>query len=221
MKANQRRKLDKFERERRFMIDNAADFPSGSPGRKATAVHISIIEEVESLAARQRSGIDDSRQHTSVKDDHLDDLIEIIRDMNRVANAFADEVPGIEQKFRLPRSRSEKNYLITAQSYLTDAEALKAKFIEFGMDAEFLDDLQAAMLAVKGKGSDADSAVESQSAATGGLLDAIQRGMANSRKLDAIIKIKYRSNPAMLAAWAVASHLEREPRSAVPVTPPQ
>lgn len=220
MKASQRRKLDKFQREARFMADNAADFPDNSPGDKAANLQIAVIAEIENYAAQQISGMDSSRQETSVKDDYLDDLIEMIRDINRAANAFADEVRGIESKFRLPRSRSQQNIVSTAQSFHTDASPLKAKFIEYGMEGDFLEDLQATINHVKNRDAQADSAAGQQTAATGGLIDAISRGMDISRKLDAIVKIKYRSNPSKLAAWATASHLERSPQREKPAPAP-
>jgi hypothetical protein len=220
MNASQRRKLDKFQREARFMADNAADFPGNSPGDKAANLQIDVIAEIENYAAQQISGSDSSRQETSVKDDYLDDLIEMIRDINRAANAFADEVPGIEQKFRLPRTRSQQNIVSTAQSFQTDATPLKAKFIEYGLDADFLTDLHDTIDHVRNRSSQADSAQGQQTTATGGLTYAIGRGMDVSRKLDAIVKIKYRNNPAKLSAWAVASHLERAPQRGQPTAAP-
>lgn len=211
MKASQRRKLDKFQRESRFMADFAADFPTNSPGNKTATELNDIIAEVEDFAAQQISGRDSARQETSVKDDHFDDLMEIIINMNRAANAFAEEVPGANQKFRMPRPRSQPNVIATAQSFLSDAQPLKTKFIEYGLEADFLEDLQATMTAVKNRASEADSAEGLQTGATGGLIDALPRGMDVSRKLDAIVKIKYRNNPSMLAAWTTASHLERAP----------
>ena len=47
----------------------------------------------------------------------------------------------------------------------------------------------------------------------GRALDALFRDMmALSRKLSAIIKLKFRDNSGKLAAWTVASHLERPPK---------
>lgn len=213
MEASQRRKTDKFQREDNFMKDNAADFPADSAGGKTAKEAAALTGTIENLAAQQISGADDSRQHTSVKEDLMDELNETIRNLNRAANAFGDEVAGAEMKFRLPRNRSGQNLLATAKSFAADAEPLKAKFVEYGLDADFLDDLRALIAEVETRNAQADSAGDLRAEATGGLFDAIQKRSAISRKLDSIVKIKYRSNPAKLAAWAVASHLERDPQT--------
>lgn len=213
MEASQRRKVDKFQREDNFMKDNQADFPADSAGDKTAKDAAALTGLIENLAAQQISGADDARQHVSVKEDLMDDLNETIRDMNRAANAFGDEVAGAEMKFRLPRNRSGQNLIATAKSFAADAEPLKAKFVEYGLDADFLDDFRDLISEIETRGARADTAGDSRAEATGGLLDAIQRRGALSRKLDSIVKIKYRANPAKLAAWAVASHLERDPQA--------
>jgi hypothetical protein len=57
--------------------------------------------------------------------------------------------------------------------------------------------------------ANADIAKTSHAEATGGLMDLFKQGMAETRKQEAIVKIKYRDNPSKLASFAVAGHLER------------
>ncbi|HEX8370408.1 MAG TPA: hypothetical protein VF604_17810 [Pyrinomonadaceae bacterium] len=211
MKASQRRKLEKFEREEVFLQDNIADFPAASPGGKAFAELSAVITTIRTFAAEQSSGESSARQHVGVKDDEVDALRQMIRNINRAANAFEDEIPGSDLKFRLPRNRSEQNILATARAFLADAEPLKAKFVEYGLAIDFLDKLQALIEAVDERGAAADSSVENRAGATGGLVEAIRRGMSVSRRLDAIVRIKYENNAARRAAWTVASHLEQAP----------
>lgn len=220
MKASQRRKMDKFEREDVFMTDNAADFPPATPGGKASADLSEVIDEIRTLAADQISGTDGSRQQVSVKDEDMDDLMFQIRQMNRAANAFEAEIPGSEMLFRLPRNRSEQNILATARAFYKDATPIATTFIDYGLATTFLATLQTTIDAAETRAALADSAEGQQSAATGGLVDATVRGMNISRRLDAIVRIKYAANPSKLAAWTVASHLERHtPVPRKPVTP--
>lgn len=218
MRDTERRKLEKFEREQAFMIDNAADFPRDSPGDKAAVFETNIINEMRALAAQQISGGASAAQGIGNKDDALDDLMQMIRNINRAANAFEDEVPGSNLLFRLPRNRSQQNILATARAFHADAVPLEAKFIEYGLQATFLADLQALITAFDEAGTSADSGEAERAAATGGLTDAARRGMANSRKLNAIVRIKYQNNPQKLAAWTVASHLDRAPKKPKPPT---
>lgn len=212
MRDVERRKLDKFEREQAFMNDNAADFPAASAGGKAAVTLTGIINEIHTLAGDQIVGEGSARQSVAGKGDALDEMWMMIRNMNRAANAFSDEVPNIEDKFRLPRNRSQENLAATARAFIADATPLQAKFVEYGLADDFLEQLQADIDAFDAKGTSADSGGEQRAAATGGLLDAAKRGMDVSRKLDSIIKIKYQTNPQKLAAWRVASHLEKAPK---------
>jgi hypothetical protein len=220
MDAAQRRKLDKLEREEVFLNDNIADFPPTSPGGKALAELSAVISQLRTLAAEQVSGESSARQHVGVKDEEVDALRQSIRNINRAAKAFEDEIPGSDLKFRLPRNRSDQNVLATARAFLADAAPLKAKFIEYGLAGDFLDKLQALIEAVDERAAAADSAVEQRSGATGGLSDTIRKGMSISRRLDAIVRIKYQNSAAKLAAWTTASHLERAPERTEEAPPP-
>jgi hypothetical protein len=212
MEASQKRKVDKFERQQVFLNDNIADFPPTSPGGKLLAELSAVISEVRTLAAEQVSGESSARQHVGVKDEEVEALRQLIRNINRAAKAFEGEIPGSDLKFRLPRNRSEQNLLATARAFQADAEPLKAKFIEYGLAADFLDKLKTLTEAVDERAAAADSAGEQKSGATGGLVEALRRGMSISRRIDAIVRIKYENNAAKLAAWTTASRLERAPR---------
>ncbi len=213
MRDVERRKLDKFEREQAFMNNNSGDFPAGSVGGKAAAVLGEVVKEIHTLAGDQLVGEGEARQSVAGKDDALDDMWTMIRNMNRAANAFSDEMPNITDKFRLPRNRSQENTAATARAFITDAAPIKAKFVEYGLADDFLEQLQADIDAFNDEGTNADSGGEQRAAATEGLLDAAKRGMDISRKLDSIVKIKYQNNPQKLASWRVASHLEKAPKS--------
>lgn len=211
MEDSIKRKLDKFEREKMFMADNATDFPSGETGAVTAAALSAVIAEIHILAARQVSGASTSAMAFGNQEDALDDLIASIRKMNLAARGFDDEIPGSRDQFRMPRNRSLQNILATARAFHADATPISAKFEEYGLRGTFLDDLQAAIVAVETAAQSADSNVGQRAAATGGLFDAARRGLFLSRKLNSIVRIKYADNPAKLSAWTVASHLERAP----------
>lgn len=212
MRDVERRKLDKFERQMAFFTENAADFPAGTPAGDVAAANAAIVAEMNSLAGDQFSGDSASQQATADKDDLFDDLMLMLRNMNRAANAFEDTIPGSDQMFRLPRNRSEANLLAAARSFHADAVPLAEQFIAYGLDIHFLAVLNGLITAIESAGQRGDTGTENRAASTAGLLDAARRGMENSRRADAIVRIKYAANPQKLAAWTVASHLERAPK---------
>lgn len=209
-----RRKLDKFDRQKAFFTEYAADFPAGTPGANVAAVNAAIVAEMNELAGDQFSGDGSMRQATSDKDELLDDLSILLRNINRAANAFEDEIPGTDQMFRLPRNRSEDNLLATARSFHEDATPFKDQFIEYGLEADFLEELEEFVTDIEAANLRGDTSGEQRAGSTGGLTDAAKRGMANSRRADSLVRIKFARNPQALAAWTVASHLERAPKKA-------
>lgn len=65
------------------------------------------------------------------------------------------------------------------------------------------------VLAAKARQS---AALAAQTAATAALAAALRRERDAVRELDAIIRNVFRDDPATLAAWKSASHIERAPR---------
>jgi hypothetical protein len=123
-----------------------------------------------------------------------------------------DDVPGLNEKFRLPRGNNDQQLLSAARAFATDALPLKAQFISHELPADFLEDLEADITALEAAIDDQSGGTGSRVAAGAAIDDAMERGAAIARKLDAIVKNKYGNNRATLAEWTSASHTERAPR---------
>lgn len=218
MNDNIRRKLEKGEREQQFMADNAGDF-AGGVGATAAAEQAAVIAEIHTLSGQQVSGGSTSAQMVGNQEDLIDKLIAFLKKMNLAANAFKDIVPGSDTKFRMPRNRAHHSLLAAARAFLADAGPIKSNFIDYGLAATFQADLQQLFEDIEAASDSADSGTATRAAATGGLADAARRLMEIGRKLNSIVRIKYADKPAKLAAWTVASHLERAPKADKPATP--
>lgn len=217
MNDNQQRRLDKYEREMAFVADNAVDFPSASPGGKIADAQNTDITLIKQLASEQISAA--GSQQIGLKDEALDEIYLLIRMMSRAADAMEDEIPGVEDLFPLPRNRSEQNILAAARNFAAAAAPYEAKFIEYDLPTGFLANLQSLITAAETAAINSDKADERTGGATGGIKAAMTRCGERSKKLGAIVKNKYVNNPQKLAAWLVASHLERAPKPAKPPTP--
>lgn len=215
----QRRRMDMFQREAVFMTDNAADFPAASPGATTAAALNAVIGEIETLDANFTSGADDFNRNIELQDNAEDELYENLRLINLGAKALSDTVPELAAKFRLPYPRSQQSILATARSFATEAVPYEAQFVEYGLPANFITELNADIAKFEAALDASDSAESERAGAVGGLTDAFKRGMDINRRLSAIVKIKYRDDPKKLASWLVASHLERPPKSDKPPTP--
>jgi hypothetical protein len=172
-----------------------------------------INAELDAYAARQSSGRNAAEQGTTTKGAARDNLQDDLDAMSRTARAIGEVTPGLEDKFRLPRGRAnDQELLAAARAFLADALPMKATFIEYGMPADFLedldDDIQAFVAAVELQ----ESGKRDRATATAAIDDVISRGMQIVRRLDAIVYNILRDQPAKLAGWNRARHVERAPK---------
>lgn len=212
MLASQQRRLDQFQSKVAFMRSNAADFPANSPGGKTTQALDESIQEILALAAKQSSNL--PAQHIGNKDDSLEDLIRLMRKMNRAAVSLADEHDNIEDLFRLPRRRSEQSWLAAARSFYRDSEGYNDDFLDYDLPATFRADLLELIAEIEEAAQNADAAGAEKSGATGALLEVFRTAGRQSQKLDGIVENKYDDNPQKLAEWKIAAHLKAAPQRA-------
>ncbi|HMS41806.1 MAG TPA: hypothetical protein PKE69_16360 [Pyrinomonadaceae bacterium] len=213
-----RRRMDKIDRERVFITDNAVDFPKDSP---VDIVSGNINAKATDTLARDAdlaAAFGGKAQAMSIKGDRRDNLLEAFREIVLGAKAIGNSaVPGITARFKMPEPRTEQNLLATADAFFTDTAALEQQFIDVGLDADFRTALITAKNNFQTARDEADSEAEEHGEAVGAL-DALMREMMQlSRQRSAMVKLKYKNNPGKLAAWAIASHLESAPKK--PATP--
>jgi hypothetical protein len=143
--------------------------------------------------------------------------------ISRIARAMSGEVPGINDKFRVPPPANDQRLLSAGQAAATDAAPISAQFIAHELPATFIADLNDNI-------ADLEAAIANQSVGVGdhvtaavGIDEAIARGVEVVRRLDAIVRTKYANNPMVLAERTRAKHVERGPRRQRPATqsPPQ
>jgi hypothetical protein len=145
-------------------------------------------------------------------------LYEHLLAINVTARALALDTPGLETKFRMPRSGTDQALLTVGRAFAANAVPLAGACQQHEMPANFIDELHAAIMAleeaISGRARNRDSRV----AATASWEATVERGIKAVQRLNAIVRNKFRDDPAALAAWESASHVERRSR---PVAPPQ
>jgi hypothetical protein len=141
-------------------------------------------------------------------------LREDLEAIARTAKAMADEIPGIEEKFRLPRGNNDMNLINVARGFAVDAAPFSAQFIAHEMPADFLTDLNEDIAALEAAIAEQAEGVEEHVGARVAIQQSFEDGMKEVRTLDAAIRNKYANDPTTLAEWTSASHIERAPRRA-------
>jgi hypothetical protein len=220
MKDTERRRLEMFIRVREFGTARAAQFPPASFAGEQLAVLNTAINALETHASAQSSGRSGARAGTAGKAAARDELMRDLEAISRTARAMALSTPGLNDKFRIPHNKSNQDVLATARAAAADALPLKAEFIRRGMPADFLEDLEADIALMEQAMSRKAQGVGSHVAATAAIDEEVERGMEAVRQLDPVMRNTFASDPATMAAWFSASHVERTPRSStIPATP--
>lgn len=212
MNDNENRKSQMFVRAHGFGVAHKNDFAPTSLGLGLFSTLDTIIAEIDGHAASESSAHGDARQGTGTRSQARDELREDLEAIRRTARAMADEVPGLADKFRIPRDGNDQNLLNAARATAADAVTYSAQFIAHELPADFLDTLKSHIANLEEAISRQGSGVGDHVAASAAIDDAIGRGTEVVRKLDAIVRNKYRNNPAVLAEWTSASHTERAPK---------
>lgn len=205
--------VDSLLRVSIFAEANAADFPAGSKIAGYFAAVKSALERLEQSGAIVAGAVSAKRSGTSRKSAARQTLIENLRHIAKIARVIEDEEAAFENKFILPRANLNTSVLLeAARSFAAHAPAVKAKFVEYSMDADFIDELTDDL-------QDFESAFGAQNAAgiesVGGNADAdaiLAAALAAKSKADPIVRYIYRASPQKLAEWNTAKHVARPAR---------
>ena len=114
--------------------------------------------------------------------------------------------------FRLPKQRSDQAWLTSARAFIREGEAVKARFVTFGMPDTFVTNLQELTgsfeQAIRGW-----RVGKSGLAALAGIKTALGQGLDAARTLDVVLANSLDDDPVLLAAWARARRVEAKPRT--------
>jgi hypothetical protein len=205
-----------FVRVRNFGASVAGDFAPNGIGHQLFSTVAAVVGEIEAQASFKASGIGSARQGTITRAQARADLRDTLEAINRTARAMADVVPGLENKFRVPRNANDQQLLASARSFAADVVPFSADFTAHELPADLVANLNSDIAAMEAAIDSQSNAVGDHIAARAALDDAIGRGVDAVRKLGAIIKNKYGEQVAKLAEWTSVSHTERARRRTSP-----
>jgi hypothetical protein len=201
--------LGTYRRMQEFCNSRSSDFAPGSLASQLFAKLSADVADLTNLVAAQASSDGAARGGTDFRSDARDDLRSRLRAINRTAHAIALDVPGLENKFRVPRGDNDEELLAAARAAAVDAVALSSRFIAHEMPATFIDDLNASIANFEKSLNEQSSAVGDRVGSRAAIEKRLDELMITRRKLDPIMRNKYADDPATLAEWERASHIER------------
>ncbi len=214
------RRYESFARVRDFGSQHTDAFPAASPGGKQFKALNAIIKELDEHVVMQSSGKSSAIQNATGKAEARAALREALLAISRNARAIALDTPGFADKFRLPPKGSDQVLLNAARTIAADAVPVADAFIKNEMPEDFLAQLDAHINALDEAMTGKNLSRETQVAATASMLAAFERGAKVVTLLDAIVRNKFDADPAMMAEWERATHVETPKPKPAPVTPP-
>src|SRR2546423_1066131 len=214
MKNKEIRVLEMLIRVRRFGSVHAAAFPANSRGAELFSLVSSIITEMETHATAQDSGKRAAKERTALKRAALERLREKLEAISRTARAMALSTPGLDDKFHMPQSMAEQECLTAARTFAADAAPLKDEFVRRGLNADFIEDLDAGVGELQESIGVKAEKTGARVAATVAVSKSSEHGREAVRELDAVVRNVFRDDPSALAEWESASHVERAARHA-------
>jgi hypothetical protein len=160
----------------------------------------------------QVGGGNTAREGTEQKALAQEELLDLMIMIRRTARSMDHEHPGLYAKFRIPPDLSATELLGIAEHFATEAAPFKTNFIAYGLPETFLEDLNEQIAEVREALADQTAGTRTRVTATAGIRETLDSAFIALRRVDPIVRNVFRDQPAKLAAWASARHLERAPR---------
>jgi hypothetical protein len=171
---------------------------------------------VDTHTSAQVGGGNTAREGTEQKALAREDLLELLMMIRRTSRSMDAEHPGVHARFRIPPHLSAAELLGVAEHFATEAAPLKTTFIAYGLPETFLEDLDELIADVREALTDQATGNRTRVTATAGISETLDTAFIAIRRVDPIVRNVFRDQPAKLAAWASARHLERAPRRKKP-----
>ena len=220
MNDTQRRRHERGLRVRDFAVEHSSSIPAGKAAQAVTRIG-QLVEQVATLGASHATNARNARAGTSGKGMAREELHDILSAIARTARTISLDDPTFTDMFRMPaRNLNDQTLLDTARSFQTAATPLKPRFVEYGMDDNFLTTLTAKLGAFEESASQQNTGVSSRAADSAAINAALNELDDEIARLDAVVRNKFTADPAMLTAWDAARHLERPPRKRKAQPPP-
>jgi len=223
MKLADVRRFEMLARVRDFGAAHPDLFPATSLGGELFAAVNGVVDDVNGFGVASATGDNSARGQTVAKTRARGALHAAMLALCRTARAAAAEIPGLEAKFRMPRTRVDQRSIPLARAMAQEATPYVDRLVAHGLAPTFPADLTAAADAFATTIQDHAAATEARASATMGIAKAIAKGIAVARRLDTIVKNQLAGNPQLLAAWRAARHISQLGLTyppAAPQTPP-
>ncbi len=186
--------------------------PAGSMIETLFAALAAKVDETETAAGKQSAGFGESAQQFGLKSIDREDLMDLLTAPANAARAAEPTNPGTQARFRFDRNLNDADLLAKANSFIACDAAEETLLITFMAPKSWKSDLATGAAAFDAAFSAAASADDFKVAGTAEVKQKVNEAMQIKRSIGYMIPNVFATNPAALAAWASASHVEAVPK---------
>jgi hypothetical protein len=210
MPGKLQREIEMEIRSNDFLQESKDDFTGNAYATAQFAALDAKIGEIQAEQETKVSKAGGARYNYALADEAEDKLDEIIDEVADFAASMTDQFPEFDEKFRKPRGNSRRRKIIAARVFADDGDAYIQAFKERGMEDNFTTTLRTRADALEQLLSAAVSETAGRVGATGNLPVLSRDAKKIIKSVDPIVRKVYKNNPAKLAAWNFATHVQRD-----------
>lgn len=207
LKQSSQKQFQMFTRVRQFGLANPAEFPPETLAGRLFSDLADVMENLSNAAAAQEEG--ERRSAVDAKDAARRALREDLDAIARSASSVAVEIPELRNRFRLNGARTDQELLAKARAFAESVEPWRTKFIEHELPANFVEDLRSDIGAFEQARDRLVQTTARAVTATRSIEDAAREGLAIVKRLDTIVRNRFKRLPAKLDGWKRARTVER------------
>lgn len=200
------RRLETGKRLKEFGVAHAPLFPGDTGGGKLFGQLNTEVDELEGYVVAQAAGDNAMRNGTAAKTAARDTLHTALKKLMRTARVVVAGNGG-DQKFQLPKSRSDQRLLAAARAIVQDATPMRDQIVSHNLPSTFFDDVTRTIDAFDSAIQTHAAAKESRAATQAQISKSLKTIFAIARKLDAIVANRCEGDAGVLAEWHAARHV--------------
>lgn len=220
MNGTEMKETERNIRVDEFLEERAADFAGISIAVELIAELKASVAKVQATYQKQLSEGENSRQNYDEVKEAYRDLRDTMRAVSGLDVGIAKRATGFNELFPYPQGSSRRKLIALTRTAADNAEPNLEKFTKRGMDDNFPATLREKADTLEGFLNAAASSTGKRVGATDTLGKDVDDANDIVEELDPIVKLVYKNDPANLAAWKFASHIERHtPKPRVPKPP--
>lgn len=219
MNGRQFRETERNIKAEEFLRANVGDFQSMPMILQMTDELTARIAKVQQEFQNQLAAGGDVRQNYDIVQDNYETLESEMQNIRDFAKTISRRTPAFDELFRIPKSKSRRGLIAAARVFTANAEKNKQKFLDFGIEDDFIDELSNAADALENALNDAAESTGKRVGATDMLGIEIEEASDIVDDINPLVRRVYRNNLSKQAQWDFVRRVER--RASVPRQPKQ